>query len=244
MVGGGMPMRGVKWLFARAIGAILTAWARFCGRTSRLELRPEALAVLDQTWDAEKPAVYVYWHDEFVLNVLLPIHWQTSGLRPHLPVCGANDAFGGKVIQACLSGLGVPLALLPRRSDRFAKLKTLAEALRVHRRLLLAADYGHPWFKARPTAFQLARETGGVVVSMHLHTERPWVVSWRGWKMSLPRPFTQYELRLRTLDVDLTLADDALAGPLTEALDSMRSESILHPFTGPKIRVSDDSPAT
>jgi lysophospholipid acyltransferase (LPLAT)-like uncharacterized protein len=233
---------GATWLFARAIAAMLTGWARFCGRTSRIELPADAAAVLSRTWDGEQPVIYVYWHDEFVLNVLLPIHWKASGLRADMPVCGANDAFGGKVIQACLSGLGVPLALMPRRADRAAKLQTLVEALRVHRRLLLAGDYGRPWFKARPTAFQLARATGGVVVSMHLHVDRPWVVSWGGWKMTLPRPFTRYEWRLRLLDADLALEDAALVAPLTAALDSLRADKP-QPFISPEVRISDDSTA-
>jgi len=221
------PIReGVRRLFARAVAAGVTAYARFCVRTSRLQRLRETLAGVERTWDASRPAIYVYWHDEFVLNVLLPVHWQAAGASHEMPACGANDAFGGDVIQACLSRLGVPLALLPRRSDRSTKLKTLAKALRVHRRLLLAADYGRPWFRARPTAFQLARETGAVVVAMHLHAKRPWVVSSGGRKLIVPQPFTQYELRLQRLDVDLTLDDDALVTPLNEALDSLRVSSL------------------
>lgn len=212
----------IKPFFAHAVAAVVTAYARFCARTSHLDRLRETLAAMEQTWDPSKPAVYVYWHDEFILNILLPIHWQASGAAHEMPVCGANDVFGGLVIQVCLSRLGVPLALLPRRSDRLTKLKTLTEGLRTHRRLLLAADYGRPWFCARPTAFQLAKETGGVVVAIHLHTDRPWVVSWRGWKLILPRPFARYELRLQRLDSDLTFGDEAPVAALNKALDALR----------------------
>ena len=58
-----------------------------------------------------------------------------------------------------------------------------------------------------------------------MHTERPWVLSWRGWKLVVPRPFTRYELRLQPLDVDLTLDDEELVAPLNDALDSLRAPS-------------------
>src|SRR6476620_9703172 len=47
----------------------------------------------------------------------------------------------------------------------------------------IAADYGSPWFAARPTALQMAQATGGVVVPIHIKSTRVLRLGIRGWKV-------------------------------------------------------------
>lgn len=219
---------------ARLVAGLVTLAARLCLRTSRISIA--STDVLARTWDDGVPTVYVYWHDEFVLNVLLPLYWRAAAVRDTQPVCGANDTFGGLVIWSCLSRLGVPLTMLPRRSDRDEKRALLAAAVREHKHLLLAADYGTPWFKARPTAFQIARETGGRVVAMHLRSQRELAIARGRWRLRLPTPFNRYELHLAEVDVDPGLDDATVADALTEQLDALRTGRATRRLDAPGIQ--------
>jgi hypothetical protein len=200
----------------------LLDYARLCASTSSFTIPAGPRSVLDATWDAAPPTLYVYWHDEFVLNLLLPLFWKSHGVRDEMPVCAANDAFGGKVIQRCLAALDVPMALLPRGGARSDKLACLADALARHRRLLLSADYGVPWFRAKSTAFEIAAQVGGNVVAMHLRSRRDLAIARRGWRLRLPLPYDAYTLlveRVETAEHGLEAATQSL----TAGLNALRT---------------------
>jgi hypothetical protein len=216
--------RALARLVAGRTASQLLDYARFCSRTSSFTIPAAPRSVLDATWDAATPTIYVYWHDEFVLNLLLPLFWKSRGVRKDMPVCAANDAFGGEVIQSCLAALDVPIALLSRGGERSDKLACLADALVRHRRLLLSADYGSPWFRAKSTAFEIAARVGGNVVAMHLRSGRDMAIARGGWRLRLPLPYDAYRLLLEPVE---TTAQglEAATRSLTARLHALRSEA-------------------
>jgi hypothetical protein len=214
-------------LVAGRTASQLLEYARFCARTSSFTIPAAPSSVLDTTWDAPTPTIYVYWHDEFVLNLLLPLFWKSHGVRDEMPVCAANDAFGGEVIQRCLGALDVPIAVLSRGCERTEKLACLADALVRRRRLLLSADYGSPWFRAKSTAFEIAAKVGGNVVAMHLQSRRDMAIARGGWRLRLPLPYDAYSLLLEPVE---TAAQglEAATRSLTARLHALRSEASAH----------------
>jgi lysophospholipid acyltransferase (LPLAT)-like uncharacterized protein len=179
-----------KWLAAVA-GRVLYAYARVCFATSRYVVTPAADKTLRKTWDAGVPTVYVFWHDEFLLlslNACCP--------RIQFPTCVTNDAFGGRLVASFWKSVGADVITIGLRESREARIARTIEALRRGKRLVIAADYGKPWFRPRPTAFQLASAAGGVVVAMHLEGTRDVALRIGSWRLKLPLPFNRYALHL------------------------------------------------
>ena len=198
-----------------ARATLLHAW--LCYRTSRFAISPEAERVLAQTWDRGVPTVYVFWHDEFVLNSLL-----AYCARLHHPVCAANDRFGGEVSRALWTRCGAPVVSLLRNETREEKLTKLADALGANKRLVLAADYGRPWFRARPTAFRIAKRARGVVVPMHLNARYSIRVRREDHVISLPLPCSEYALHLGD-PLSPSLGESVLTERLEHALFGLRA---------------------
>ncbi len=187
----------IRRLAADLSSDLSVRYTRFCLASSSFVIPDASQRVLSEVWDSPSPSLYVYWHDEFLLNLLLSLHWSSQRVRPNMPACVANDALGGEMIRAALAPLDVPLVVLARRESREAKLATLVDGMRRHRQMLLAADYGAPWFHARPTAFQIAEATGATLVAMHLRARRDASISTGGrHRVRLPTPKNAYEVIL------------------------------------------------
>jgi lysophospholipid acyltransferase (LPLAT)-like uncharacterized protein len=186
------PTARFLWkLAARFLARLLRAYGYFCYRTSHFDWTAEAEQSLRATWDKGLPTVYTFWHDEF-----LTLSLNAFCRRIQFPACIANDAFGGKVVALAWAAHGAPVVEIKRGEARELRLVRIRNALLEERRLAIAADYGAPWFRARPTAQQLAASSGGYVTAMHLHATRNVVVGFGGWRVRVPTPFNDYVLHL------------------------------------------------
>jgi lysophospholipid acyltransferase (LPLAT)-like uncharacterized protein len=201
---------------ARLLAHLLRAYGYFCYRTSRFDRSAEAELSLRATWDKGLPTVYTFWHDEF-----LTLSLNAFCRRLQFPACIANDAFGGKVLALAWAAHGAPVVEIKRQEAREVRLARIRDALLEQRRLAIAADYGAPWFKARPTAQQLAASSGGYVTAMHLHATRNVVVGLGGWRVRVPTPFNHYVLHLSAP----MQADAATPETVGQALWSLRERA-------------------
>lgn len=202
----------MKRAVASVLGWLGYLYLRFCFRTSRYIVSDEADAVLKRTWDRGIPTVYACWHDEFLICLL---SLQCS--RFPKPLFITNDSFGGIFLEVFCRLSGNPCIVIKRGSPLETRIDLLANGLAEHRHLAIAADYGRPWYKARPTADQLAARTDGCVVGMRLEPRRKWKIplGFAGGVAYLPTPFTSYTLWLsephRAGDADLGQKLDALS---------------------------------
>jgi lysophospholipid acyltransferase (LPLAT)-like uncharacterized protein len=188
------PARRTRFLSkfaATLLARLLRAYGYFCYCTSRFDRTAAAEQSLRATWDKGLPTIYTFWHDEF-----LTLSLNAFCRRLQFPACIANDAFGGKVVALAWAAHGAPVVEIKRNEAREVRLARIRNALLEQRRLAIAADYGAPWFKARPTSQQLAASSGGYVTAMHLHAMRNAVVGFGGWRVRVPTPFNHYVLHL------------------------------------------------
>jgi hypothetical protein len=104
------------------------------------------------------PTIYILWHDEFKLTLLLGFV-----KRLQFPLTITNDSFGERVIEATMSRLGAPVSIIPQNANRKKKLEIIRNGLIDSKKLLIAADYGQPWFRVHPTSWKIARSVGGAI---------------------------------------------------------------------------------
>lgn len=195
------------------IAILLKLYTHFCYRTSSYEWTLRTEESLRASWDAGLPTVYTFWHDEFLVLSL-----NAFCARVQFPVCVANDTWGGKVVARIWAAHGAPLVVIGRNESRQRRIDRIQDALLRKRRLVLAADYGKPWFKARHTTQLLATASDGYVVAMHLHCGWRAEVGYGKWRVRLPLPFNRY-----TLHLSLPMkAPDATPEAVGEALWSLR----------------------
>jgi lysophospholipid acyltransferase (LPLAT)-like uncharacterized protein len=218
----------MKRAVASVLGLLGYVYLRFCFRTSRYVVSDEAEAVLKRTWDRDIPTVFACWHDEFLICLL-------SLLCPRVakPLFITNDSFGGIFLEVFCRLVGNPCIVIKRGSPLENRIDRLANGLAEHRRLAIAADYGRPWYKARPTADQLAARTDGYVVGMRLEPRRKWKIplGFAGGVAFLPTPFTSYTLWLS----EPHRAGDADLG---EKLNALSRRSSDQPARSPVVAVS------
>lgn len=178
---------------ARALASVLAVIAyvymRFCYRTSRYIVTDSAEAVLKRTCDRGIPTVYACWHDEFLICLL-----SLQCPRFPRPLFITNDSFGGIFLEVFCRFARNPYLVIERASPIESRLDQLADGLTEHRRMTIAADYGRPWYKARPTADQLAARLEGYVVAMRLEPLRKWRIPLgaAGGIAYVPTPFSSY----------------------------------------------------
>jgi lysophospholipid acyltransferase (LPLAT)-like uncharacterized protein len=207
------------WTFlAFLLGRLLHAYARLCFATSRYEVTAGAERTLRRTWDAGVPTVYVFWHDEFLILSL-----NACCRRIQFPSCVTNDSFGGRLVASFWKSAGAEVVTIGLRETREARIARTLEALRAEKRLVIAADYGKPWFRPRPTAVQLASAAGGVVVAMHLAGVRRAALRIGSWRLELPLPFNRYSLHLsEPMRPDGGITPAAITAKLAGALFGLR----------------------
>ena len=187
----GPRARSFRHWLASMLAGLLRAYGSLCYRTSVFGWTLDAERSLRATWDTGLPTVYTFWHDEF-----LALSLNAFCRRIQFPACVANDTFGGKVVARVWAAHGAPVVEIKRAEARARRIARIHEALLRARRLVIAADYGSPWFKARPTAQQLASATEGYVTAMHLHARHRLVVGYGDWRVHIPTPFNRYILHL------------------------------------------------
>jgi lysophospholipid acyltransferase (LPLAT)-like uncharacterized protein len=178
-------------LIARVLGCALFIYARLCHATSRYVVSAGAEQTLRKTWDAGLPTAYVFWHDEFLL-----LSVNAFCKRIQFPTCTTNDTFGGQVVATFWKCVGAPVIRIGTHESRENRLSKTREALATGKRLVIAADYGKPWYRLRPTAIQLADQTGGAVVAMHVAVQRRLVLGRGQQRMTIPLPFNTFTLHL------------------------------------------------
>jgi lysophospholipid acyltransferase (LPLAT)-like uncharacterized protein len=169
---------------------LLYGYSRFCAATSRIWIAEADVHHLRAAEKRLEPWVVTFWHEDFLL-------WPIVAQYAHLPwtVWIHNDTFGGRLIQGFCRKAGQPSVELVRKSGRKEKLEAMAGALRAKGRIGIAADYGHPWFKVHPTASQLARQTNGVVLAVHISAPSNPRIGKGNHRLRLPVPFSRYEVR-------------------------------------------------
>jgi lysophospholipid acyltransferase (LPLAT)-like uncharacterized protein len=99
----------------------------------------------------------------------------------------------------------------------------MAIAMQQQRGLAIAADYGKPWYKARPTAFQIAAFREGRVVATRFEPRRPVRLGLGQHRAYFPLPFSEYAM-WASEPLTVPSADDGSQG-LAAALDSLREKS-------------------
>ena len=176
-------------MVARVLGWLGYVYMRFCYLSSRVYVTDALDESLKQSWDRGVPTVMVCWHDEF-LTSLLTI--QTSRLRRVLFI--TNDSFGGIFLETFCRHLGANVQIIRMKTPRQQRILAMAEGLKAHGAMAIAADYGRPWFKARPTAGELARLTDGLVVACRCEPKRKLRIGWGDHRAYLPLPFNEYAI--------------------------------------------------
>jgi lysophospholipid acyltransferase (LPLAT)-like uncharacterized protein len=177
---------------------LLLHWVRWCARSS--EFSSQDASVLDP----KRPTVLVLFHDELFLVPMLAYHWPPA----ERPVFVANDTLVGLASAGAVERMGAKCVVLPLRAPREEKLQKLRDAFAASKRILLAADYGEPWYRVRPTAWQLARPIGGVVAPLHIHAMRAPTLARRDHRAVLLSPFNRYRV---SVGEALEAGDDATA---------------------------------
>ena len=178
----------MRWV-ARVVGVLGYVYLRFCYLTSRYLMTSQADASLRACWDRGVATVFVCWHDEFLLSL---ITLQTPRFRKVLFI--TNDSFGGVFLETFCRCLGTRFQVIRRRASREERLLGMAAGLARQGALGIAADYGPPWFSARPTAWQLARLTEGNVVATRLEPKRKLRLRMADRHAYIPLPFNRYAL--------------------------------------------------
>jgi lysophospholipid acyltransferase (LPLAT)-like uncharacterized protein len=186
-----MTALSVTQVILHCLASLFRLYTYFCYRTSSYEWTHRAEESLRASWDAALPTIYTFWHDEFLILSL-----NAFCARVQFPVCVANDSWGGRVVARIWALHGAPVVVIARGESRELRITRIREALVRKRRLVLAADYGKPWFKARNTAQSLAMSSEGSVVAMHLRCDRSAAVGYGKWRVQIPTPFNRYTLHL------------------------------------------------
>jgi lysophospholipid acyltransferase (LPLAT)-like uncharacterized protein len=171
------------------LGLVAFVYLRFCYLTSRFLFTPSADESMRSSWERGVSTVFVCWHDEFLLSLL---SMQTARFRGILFI--TNDSFGGVFLETFCRCLGIRSHVIRREVPRHERLRSMADGLAVHRAMAIAADYGRPWFRARPTAWQLARLTEGVVVACRIEPSRKLRIKIGDRYAYVPVPFARYAL--------------------------------------------------
>ena len=178
----------MQWV-AKLCGVLGYLYLRLCYLTSRYLLTSQADASLRACWDRGVATVLVCWHDEFLLSL---ISLQTPRFRKVLFI--TNDSFGGVFLETFCRCLGTRYQVIRRGASREERLLGMAAGLARQGALGIAADYGPPWFSARPTAWQLARLTEGHVVATRLEPRRKLRLRMADRHVYIPLPFNRYTL--------------------------------------------------
>lgn len=171
------------------LGLMAFVYLRFCYLTSRFLFTASADESMRASWESGVSTVFVCWHDEFLLSLL---SMQTTRFRGILFI--TNDSFGGVFLETFCRCLGIPYQVIRRKAPRHERLRSMADGLARRRAMAIAADYGRPWFHARPTAWQLARLTEGVVVACRIEPSRKLRVKIGDRYAYVPVPFARYAL--------------------------------------------------
>ncbi|HKP64461.1 MAG TPA: hypothetical protein VJV78_47310 [Polyangiales bacterium] len=137
------------------------------------------------------PTVFSCWHDEFLIALL-----NLQSPRLSKPLFITNDSFGGVFLETFCKLAANPCLVIRRGTPVEDRIEQLVTGLATHRRVAIAADYGRPWYKARPTAAQIAGRLDGYVLAIRLEPRRklrvPIGIS--GGIAYLPIPFSTYAL--------------------------------------------------
>ncbi len=175
----------------------LVGYAEALARTSRISIGQGGDSLPATLWDGV-PTVLVGWHDEF-LNVPLVLMPYLTDARKRRGATAdvtyvTNDTFAGQFIAEAGTDMGATLLTMKRTDDREAKLRVLEEGFHRTGGLLIAADYGRPWFRARPTAWDLAKNAGGCIVAFHVETSPSIAIGSNAHRGYLPVPFARYRV--------------------------------------------------
>lgn len=220
--------QGIAWaleagrrLAVAGLAHLFVAYLRVCYATSKLACSPESEWALDGSVRAGRNTLLVFWHDEFMLTGLLSF---ISPLKDGAAV--TNDSFGGAVMEKVVRLLGAKSVRIGLRESREERIGRIAQAVRAHRMVAIAAAYGEPWFKARPTSLQIAAGLDGCVLAIHIETNRRLLLRTGAWRAYLPLPFSRYVLQISTpLRPKLPLAE-LKAAKLEEKLWGLRSAAL------------------
>src|SRR4051812_19450434 len=79
------PRRTLHSMLARLVAEASVRYTRKCLETSNFTLSADTQDVLRERWDRGTPTIFVYWHDEFPLNLLLPMAWKRDAIRSDMP---------------------------------------------------------------------------------------------------------------------------------------------------------------
>jgi len=122
--------------------------------------------------------------------------WHLKRRARSAGLLGTNDSFGGVFLQTLCRRLRSPYLIIEQSTPREHRLEQLVGGLLQHRRMTIAADYGRPWYVARPTSGQLAIGTQGYIVATRLEPRRKWrgPMGKAGGAAYLPLPFSAYAM--------------------------------------------------
>lgn len=180
-------MRFIKRVSAGVLGVVGFLYLRFCSATSRFHFTGGADEALRRSLESGIATVFVCWHDEFIISL---IGVQQARFRRVSFI--TNDSFGGVFLETFCRCFGNRHYIIPRRASREERIDGMAAELSKHGSLALAADYGKPWYKARPTALQLARRANGCVVPMRIEPKHRLLLKLGDRRAYLPLPFSEY----------------------------------------------------
>ncbi len=172
---------------------ILWIYLWFCYHTSDLVYTGQIDASLRDTCDAGISMIYLFWHDEFMLVALSTF---SERLRPRSIVTGTQ--FGGLVSARFSRAQGIHTIFIDKSESREQRISRIENGLRLHPKMGIAADYGAPWFTARPTSMQIAHETESLIVPVHVESRRSIIYKPGGASAIVPLPFSTYTFHAST----------------------------------------------
>jgi len=177
----------IKRLAAGLLGLIGFLYLRLCCATSRFHFTSSADEALRRSLESGIATVFVCWHDEFLISLIGVQQARFSRVS-----FITNDSFGGVFLETFCRCFGNRHYIIPRRASREERIDGMATELCNNGCLALAADYGKPWYKARPTASQLARRANGCVVPIRIEPKHRLCVKLGDRRAYLPLPFSEY----------------------------------------------------
>lgn len=179
----------MKYAVAKGIAFVFNTYLLLCFKTSRFEASEIAKKRQKEQWESHRVCCYQFFHDEFLMNGLLA--YKKDIVNP-LIVC--NDTLIGLAIHYFWAMNDAESVILRRCDSKSAKMARLHQALRTHSNLVIAADYGKPWYKVHPTGSLLAKNGSGHIMAIHIHAKRGLCLGSDDHNVRIPLPFNHYIL--------------------------------------------------
>ena len=157
----------VKNYLAQLCAKILTGYIKICFITSTVKWSDNAQATYQKYWNSRQLICYQFFHDEFLMTCLL-------GYTPEIssPLIVCNDTFAGLVVRYFWLEMHCQSTVLGVNNSRKKNLLKLNQAAEQEENLVMAADYGRPWYKVHFTGAMICNTFQGLLVGMHIQAAR------------------------------------------------------------------------